>query len=521
MPATDRSESQALRRTPSGVWSAFWRYALAVVLAAMGLAARFALEGWVGSGLPTYVTFYPPVMAAALLGVGPGLLATALLAGITPLLLPPIRYWAIDSPVDRLGLALFCGMSLFMIYVAELTRRYRAKAAAFDRAEALRVSEERYRLLVEQATDGIFVADAAGRYIDVNTSGAAMFGYTPAEIRRLTIAEVLDPAELARVPGQMSQLASGNAVRDEWQFRRKDGSTFIGELVGRQLPDGRLQAIIRDITERKRAEELLRESQAQLRSEAAALVRLNEASSRLWAIRDLHMGLGEVLAAAIDLLGADMGNIQLLDAKRGVLEIAVHRGFKQDYLDFFREISASDDAASGRALRSRRRVIIDDVDTDSAYAPYRTAARAAGVRAVQSTPLIGRDGAPLGTISTHSRSVHRPSEEELRRFDLYARQAADFIERYRIDETLRQGEQQRQTLQAELFHASRLSEIGRMAAAFAHELNQPLTAVATYIGGCRRILASGTGGEQRNLKLQEVMEQAGLQGRVPPGGVAW
>lgn len=175
----------------------------------------------------------------------------------------------------------------------------------------------------------------------------------------------------------------------------------------------------------------------QLAAEAAALTRLHEASARLWNFRDVSEGLEEILAASIDLLGADKGNVQLLDGERRVLQIAVQRGFAQDFLDFFREVSAEDDSACGRALRFGERVVIEDIEADPEFAPLRPIARASGFRAVQSTPLMGRDGKPLGMLSTHFRSVHRPTEQDLRRLDLYARQAADFIERTRMEETLR------------------------------------------------------------------------------------
>ena len=62
-----------------------------------------------------------------------------------------------------------------------------------------------------------------------------------------------------------SDLASGQVVRSDWRFKRKDASVFTGELVCRQFSDGRLQGIVRDITERKRAEEALRVVSAELR----------------------------------------------------------------------------------------------------------------------------------------------------------------------------------------------------------------------------------------------------------------
>lgn len=144
-------------------------------------------------------------------------------------------------------------------------------------------------------------------------------------------------------------------------------------------------------------------------AESVARMKLNELSSRLWQMRSLRGGLDETLAATIDLLGADMGNVQLWDVKRGLLTIAAQRGFDRDFLDFFREVSTENGSTCGRALRSGERIVFEDVEADSAYTSLRAVAAAAGYRAVQSTPLLGRDGSPLGMISTHFRSP--PSAE--------------------------------------------------------------------------------------------------------------
>ena len=184
----------------------------------------------------------------------------------------------------------------------------------------------------------------------------------------------------------------------------------------------------------------LSESQAPLASEAAALLRLNEASSRLWHAKSLGEGLDEMLSAAIELLGADKGDIQLLDTSQGVLKIAAQRGFSPAFLERFRELPAEADTSCGRALRSGGRVVIEDTEADEAYAPHRQAAAGEGYRAVQSTPLVGRAGTVLGMISAHFRNAHRPSPEDLQNLDLYARQAAGFIERHQTEELLRERE---------------------------------------------------------------------------------
>ena len=137
--------------------------------------------------------------------------------------------------------------------------------------QALRRREEHFRLLVEQASDGIFLADANGHYIDVNSAGAQMLGYTREELLQLSIADLLAPEEVSRIAEEVSRFANGDVIRSEWKFKRKDGTFFPGEIAGRALPDGRLQAILRDMTDRKAAEEALRESERRERVRAHEL----------------------------------------------------------------------------------------------------------------------------------------------------------------------------------------------------------------------------------------------------------
>jgi PAS domain S-box-containing protein len=131
--------------------------------------------------------------------------------------------------------------------------------------KAVRASETHFRLLFDQASDGIFVSDTEGRYLDVNPAGAEMLGYTREEILRLTIADVIARSETSRIPIETARMDGGAVTRVEWQLQRKDGSVFPGEVVGRRLPDGRLQGILRDITERQHAEDSLRRSEERLR----------------------------------------------------------------------------------------------------------------------------------------------------------------------------------------------------------------------------------------------------------------
>ena len=121
--------------------------------------------------------------------------------------------------------------------------------------EAVRESEERYRQLIEQAADGIFMADPKGNYLLVNSKFCEMHGYTKDEMLKLNVIDTY-PDELKDIGCQRVQrVTSGESMRFERPIKRKDGTVFQAELSVSRLDDGRHQGFIHDITDRKRAEE--------------------------------------------------------------------------------------------------------------------------------------------------------------------------------------------------------------------------------------------------------------------------
>ena len=222
----------------------------------------------------------------------------------------------------------------------------------------------------------------------------------------------------------------------------------------------------------------------ELAAELRAMTRLHEISTRLRASAELPEVLEEVLTATMAIQHADFGNVQLCNPESHALEIAAQRGFDAEFLDHF---AAVDDSrtAWGRAMQSRSRIVVEDVQTDALFAPHRHIASAAGFRGVQSTPLFSRSGEILGVISTHFVHPHRSSETELRLTDLYARQAAEMIERKRTEE-------ERAKLVAHierLTHATRIMSMDVLTTSIAHEINQPLGGVISNSNACIRWLS--------------------------------
>ncbi len=101
--------------------------------------------------------------------------------------------------------------------------------------------------------------------------------------------------------------------------------------------------------ERLRTAQALRQSEKRLAQDARALTRLNDVGSGLWQTSSFKQGIEKMLDATIEMLDADMGNIQLLEGDS--LRIEAQRGFEKDFLEFFQTVSVQDESACGRALR--------------------------------------------------------------------------------------------------------------------------------------------------------------------------
>ncbi|MEP6894777.1 MAG: PAS domain S-box protein, partial [Chloroflexota bacterium] len=120
--------------------------------------------------------------------------------------------------------------------------------------DALRQSEERYRLLIEQASDGIVVTDSQGRILDANTSVSEIFGYSREEISKLSVADLFPPEENINASSKIEEVRAGKTAISVRYIKRKDDTVLPVEISSKMLPDGRFQAIVRDVSERKKIE---------------------------------------------------------------------------------------------------------------------------------------------------------------------------------------------------------------------------------------------------------------------------
>jgi PAS domain S-box-containing protein len=143
-----------------------------------------------------------------------------------------------------------------------------------DVTEQHRLGEERQQFaalfalatdLFDQASDSILIADLHGRLLDVNASACRMLGYTRSELIGRNIRDILAHEDVPRLADAREYLLSSGMVQvAEWTNVTKDGTRIPVEASAKILPDGRWQAIVRDISERKQAEAALKESEQRL-----------------------------------------------------------------------------------------------------------------------------------------------------------------------------------------------------------------------------------------------------------------
>ncbi len=293
-------------------------------------------------------------------------------------------------------------------------------------------SEERYRSLVEQSSDAIFVLDPAGRIIEANAAGATLLGSDVHEIVGRSWADVIDPEDLEAQPIRFGQLGVGQSTLFERRLRRRDDSTVTVELNLKRLTDGRYLHLVRDITERMVAEaergrlvDVLRMSEADL-EEAQRIARVGS-----WTL-DPSTGAATWSAEMYRILGLDPAgpSIDLSD---------ISRLFTPDSV---RDVTA----AVERAIQIGESWHLD-------------------------LETVRPDGAH-GWVSSHG---------------VAERDSGGTV--VKVRGTMQDVTEQRR-LEADLRQAQRLEGVGQLAGGVAHDFNNLLTAIRGYAELIRRDLGS-------------------------------
>lgn len=290
-----------------------------------------------------------------------------------------------------------CGMS------TEITEQKRAD-------ERLRRSEEHFRLMVEQAGEGIFICEPDGHCLSANKAGCEMIGYTEEEMRGMTFADVTLQDDLPRLQRETMHVLSGGVLQTEWRVRRKDGSVFTCEANSKLRSDGRLQIFVRDVTEREAAARRQAQLQRTIRT-------ISEANSTIVRATSEEQLLNDFCERMVQQTGHRVIWVGFVDPKTKEVRIVAKAGPAIEYLDGIR-VTADEDEPSGRGptgvcIRSGQVVNCRSFARNAEFAPWQERAERCGLRCSISLPLRV-DGQVIGAFTLYSDVEDRFDDEEER-----------------------------------------------------------------------------------------------------------
>lgn len=298
--------------------------------------------------------------------------------------------------------------------------------------EALARNEEKFRTLVEQASDGITIADENYRFIEINTQFCKMLGYSREELLHMKMTDLLIniPGEL---PLKFKEIKQGKSIITERQLRRKDGSTFPVEISATLLQNRYYLSFVRDIRERKRTRELL-EGEKEVMEMIATGKPLKEV---LHTIALNYESICENTICSILLLNKD--HTRLVHGAGPNLPEAYNNSIDNVFI-------GPEAGSCGTAVYRRERVIVTDIASDPLWVNYRDLPQAYGLKACWSNPIFNKEHKVLGTFAIYSREVRYPGEEELIQVEHATNLVRIALERHSKEIELKESEEKFRTL---------------------------------------------------------------------------
>lgn len=315
-------------------------------------------------------------------------------------------------------------------------------ALALDRQaaeEALRRSEHRLRRVLASSTEAFIATDRWGRITEWNEQAKAIFGWRREETLGLSLAETVIASDHGQVYRQALErlLATGegplSAPRLELHARRRDGSVFPVEVALWAVEEDAevsVNALLHDISERRRREKALVAARAEAEGAAARLAVLARVTAALSSAVSVDDVAEVVLGAAKDELGAATGSVCLLRGDE--IEIAYAVGYSQAVLGHWKRFPLAADLPASEAVRTGRPIFVGSPAERDARYPVFASTPVLGDQAFAAIPFgMGR---PLGCLVVGFAEARTLGEQDESFFSELAGRCGAALERARLYE---------------------------------------------------------------------------------------
>ena len=291
------------------------------------------------------------------------------------------------------------GRTLHLVsQIQDITERKEAQAGLGEK-------EQQYRSIFEATSDGLIIHALDGRVVEVNPAFCDMHGFGREELIGADPAVYIHPDSADLFTDYLRTVRSGEPFRAQGVDLRKDGSTFHVEVHGSPFAyrgEPHVLGVVRDITERVLAREMLEERVAGRTRELTALYDVTAVAS---ASLDLDRVMAESLSRVLAVMDCELGFIHLVEEESGQLRLAASLNATPEILADIASILPGSGIA-GRVVQGGAPVVVPNLRNDphalpaaqrlsprQAYlgAPMRAKGRAVGVLGV-----IGREAQQFG-----------------------------------------------------------------------------------------------------------------------------
>jgi len=335
-------------------------------------------------------------------------------------------------------------------------------------------AEEKYRTLVSNVQEGVFISTPQGRFLDFNDAFLRMTGYSSREeLMNLDAASLYsNPADRDRLKKLLSEY--GSVADFEFEIRRKDAETRTVLESSNAVRDASgniiaYQGFMLDITERKRAEQ-------EIRRRNRELLVLNSIATTLNESLDLSDSLHKTLRQLCELFGLEASSLYLFDSTNEMLRRVAAFGHRSEFSRNFPPTRVQPEL-----LQHIKAVHATFLSVQGLPLPpvFREVQRAEQIVAAHIVILWSKDKV-IGGLVVGSRTLRDFAPADVNLLIAVGSQISSAIERTLLYDQTRQAYDDLRRTQEQLLHSEKMAAVGQLISGVAHELNNPLTAILGY-----------------------------------------